>query len=46
MPAKLNIDDYIGKTYGRLTILEDCCKTNERGGRLVRCSCACGTLKQ
>lgn len=42
MGKKLDINDYIGKTYGRLTIISECEDNLPRQGRKVWCSCSCG----
>lgn len=42
MPKTLNIEDYIGDTYGRLTIVADANECNSRKQKLVFCKCSCG----
>lgn len=45
---KLNIDDYLGKTFGRLTILREgsSVKYGKTAMRKVVCKCTCGTEKE
>ena len=43
---KINLDDFIGKQFGRLTIISpDIKRSKETGRKCVTCKCSCGTIK-
>lgn len=42
MPRKINVNGYIGKNYGSLTVLREA--DTEKGGTHVECECSCGEI--
>ena len=42
MPSRIKINEYLGKKYNELTILEEVGSRN--GRRLVKCQCDCGNI--